>query len=176
MIFLGLGSNLQSDFGDRYQNIDLAINYLKENNINLLQKSSFYESVSYPNKNDPKFINVVISVETSLNSGDLMSRLLFVEEKLGRKRFKKNDPRTCDIDIIDFHEKIINIKLNNFELNIPHKKMTERNFVLYPLKEICPNWKHPKTKDSIDILIKNLKTSNNEITKLNQNDIISHVK
>ena len=176
MIFLGLGSNLQSDFGDRYQNIDLAINYLKENNINLLQKSSFYESVSYPNKNDPKFINVVISVETSLNSGDLMSRLLFVEEKLGRKRFKKNDPRTCDIDIIDFHGKIINIKINNFELSIPHKKMTERNFVLYPLKEICPNWKHPKTKDSIDILIKNLKTSNNEITKLNQNDIISHVK
>ena len=77
MIFLGLGSNLQSDFGDRCENIDLAINYLRENNVNLLQKSSFYESVSYPNKNDPKFINVVISVETSLNSGDLMSRLLF---------------------------------------------------------------------------------------------------
>ena len=176
MIFLGLGSNLQSDFGDRYKNIELAINYLRENNINLLQKSSFYESVSYPNKNDPKFINVVISVETPLKSVDLMKRLLLVEEKLGRKRFKKNDPRTCDIDIIDFHGKIINTKLNNIELNIPHKKMTERNFVLYPLKEICPNWKHPKTKDSIDILIKNLKTSNNEITKLNQNDIISHVK
>ena len=176
MIILGLGSNLQSDFGDRYQNIDLAINYLKENNINLLQKSSFYESVSYPNKNDPKFINVVISVETSLKSSDLMNCLLLVEEKLGRKRFKKNDPRTCDIDIIDFHGKTINIKLNNFELNIPHKKLIERNFVLYPLKEICSIWKHPITKDSIDILIKNLKTPNNEITKLNQNDIISQVK
>ena len=176
MIFLGLGSNLQSDFGDRYKNIELAINYLRENNINLLQKSSFYESVSYPNKNDPKFINVVISVETPLKSVGLMNRLLLVEEKLGRKRFKKNDPRTCDIDIIDFHGKIINTKLNNIELNIPHKKMTERNFVLYPLKEICPNWKHPKTKDCIDLLIKNLKTTNNEITKLNQNDIISHVK
>ena len=176
MIFLGLGSNLQSDFGDRYKNIELAINYLRENNINLLQKSSFYESVSYPNKNDPKFINVVISVETPLKSVDLMNRLLLVEEKLGRKRFKKNDPRTCDIDIIDFHGKIINTILNNIELNIPHKKMTERNFVLYPLKEICSNWKHPITKDSIDTLIKNLKTPNNEITKLNQNDIISHVK
>ena len=66
--------------------------------------------------------------------------------------------------------------LNNIELNIPHKKMTERNFVLYPLKEIYPDWKHPKTKDSIDILIKNLKTSNNEITKLTQNDINSYVK
>ena len=76
MIFLGLGSNLQSDFGDRYKNIELAINYLRENNINLLQKSSFYESVSYPNKNDPKFINVVISVETSLKSSDLMNCLL----------------------------------------------------------------------------------------------------
>ena len=176
MIFLGLGSNLQSDFGDRYKNIELAINYLRENNINLLQKSSFYESVSYPNKNDPKFINVVISVETPLKSVDLMNRLLLVEEKLGRKRFKKNDPRTCDIDIIDFHGKIINTKLNNIELNIPHKKMTERNFVLHPLKEICPDWRHPKTKDSIDILIKNLKNPNNEITKLNQNDIISYVK
>ena len=75
MIFLGLGSNLQSDFGDRYENIELAINYLRENNINLLQKSSFYESVSYPNKNDPKFINVVIAVETPLKSVDLMNRL-----------------------------------------------------------------------------------------------------
>ena len=53
---------------------------------------------------------------------------------------------------------------------------TIEHFVLIPLQEICPDWRHPKTKDSIDILIKNLKTPNNEITKLNQNDIISHVK
>ena len=105
-----------------------------------------------------------------------MKSLLSVEEKLGRKRFKKNDPRTCDIDIIDFHGMIINKKIDNFVLNIPHQKMNERSFVLYPLKEICPDWKHPKTKDSIDILIKNLKTSNNEITKLTQNDINSYVK
>ena len=104
-----------------------------------------------------------------------MKSLLSVEEKLGRKRFKKNDPRTCDIDIIDFHGKIINKKIDNFELNIPHQKMTQRNFVLYPLKEIYPDWKHPKTR-LLGLLIKNLKTPNNEITKLNQNDIISHVK
>ena len=54
--------------------------------------------------------------------------------------------------------------------------MTERNFVLISIKRNLSDWKHPKTKDSIDILIKNLKTPNNEITKLNQNDIISHVK
>ncbi len=176
MIFLGIGSNLASSFGDRFKNIELAISFLKDKNINLVNKSSFYESVSYPNKNDPKFINIVISVETSLKPFDLMCSLLSVEEKLGRKRFKKNDPRTCDIDIIDFHGKIINVKFDNFDLNIPHKKMTERNFVLYPLKEICYDWKHPNTKHSIDILIKNLKTRNNEITKLHQNDIVKYVK
>ena len=176
MIFLGLGSNLVSNFGDRFKNIDLAINFLKEKNINLVNKSSFYESVSYPNKNDPKFINIVISIETSLKSDDLMSFLLSIEERLGRKRSKKNDPRTCDIDILDFNGKIISKKYSKFTLNIPHKKMIERDFVLYPLKEICPDWRHPKTNDSIDILIKNLKTPNNEITKLNQNDIINYVK
>ena len=135
MIFLGLGSNLQSDFGDRYKNIELAINYLRENNINLLQKSSFYESVSYPNKNDPKFINVVISVETSLKSSDLMNCLLLVEEKLGRKRFKKNEPRTCDIDILDFQQKIIKPS-KRFNLTLPHPAISQRNFVLLPLYEI----------------------------------------
>ena len=166
MIFLGLGSNLASDFGDRFKNIDLAINYLRENNINLLHKSSFYESVSYPNKNDPKFINIVISVQTSIKSVDLMNRLLSVEEKLGRKRFKKNDPRTCDIDIIDYNKKVINYDIGSFELTIPHKNIAERNFVLYPLKEISPDWVHPITKKNIDVLIKNIKTLNNQITKL----------
>ena len=74
-------------------------------------------------------------------------------------------------------EKLINFKLNNFELKIPHKSiLLNRNFVLYPLKEICPNWTHPKTKKNIDVLIKNLKKTNNEITKLSQNDINSYVK
>ena len=156
MIYVGIGSNLSSSFGDRFKNIDLAISFLKDKNINLVYKSSFYESVAYPNKNDPKFVNIVISVETSLKSVDLMKSLLSVEEKLGRKRFKKNDPRTCDIDIIDFHGKIINKKIDNFELNIPHQKMNERNFVLYPLKEIYPDWKHPKTNETISSLLHKL--------------------
>ena len=66
MIFLGLGSNLQSILEIDIKNIDLAINYLKEKNVNYVKKSSFYyETVSYPNKNDPKFINIVISVNTN---------------------------------------------------------------------------------------------------------------
>ncbi len=176
MIYLGIGSNLSSSFGDRFANINLAVSSLKEKKINLVKKSSFYETFSYPNKENPKFINIVIAVKTSLSPKNLMESLILIEEKLERKRLKKNDPRTCDIDIIDYNKEIINFNLNNFELKIPHQSMSVRNFVLYPLKEICPNWIHPISKTTIDVLIENLKKTNNDITKLSQNDINSYVK
>ena len=75
-----------------------------------------------------------------------MSVLIFVEEKLERKRSKKIDPRTCDLDIIDYNYQIMNFKYRDLELTLPHKEMTNRNFVLYPLREIYPNWIHPLTK------------------------------
>ncbi len=176
MIFIGIGSNLHSSFGDRFKNIDLAISLLQKKGVKLLNKSSFYETFSQPNKSDPKFLNLVISVESSLSPVDLMLFLISIEEKLERKREKKNDPRTCDLDIIDFNGIVKNFKIGNFELVLPHKGLIDRNFVLYPLKEICSNWTHPKTKKNINILIDNLKTPNNEITKLSQNDINAHVK
>ena len=166
MIFLGIGSNLSSSFGDRFKNIDLAISFLEGYKINIIKKSSLYESFSYPNKSNPKFINSVIAVKTKLPPVDLMSLLISVEEKLERKRSKKNDPRTCDLDIIDYNYQIMNFKHGDLELTLPHKEMINRNFVLYPLREIYPNWTHPLTKKNINILIKDLKTSNNEITKL----------
>ena len=70
----------------------------------------------------------------------------------------------------------MNFKFSNLELTLPHKEVSNRNFVLYPLREISPDWTHPITKKNIDLLIKDLKSSNNEITKLSQNDINNHVK
>ena len=133
MIFLGLGSNLSSRFGDRFVNIKLAISYLEEYGIKVIKKSSFYETPSYPNKENPKFINAVILVETILPPVDLMSVLIFIEKKLERKRSKKNDPRTCDIDIIDYNSQILNLRYNNLVLTVPHKELTLRNFILFPL-------------------------------------------
>ena len=176
MIYIGIGSNLPSSFGNRFKNIDLAISFLQEKKIKLIKKSSFYETFSYPNKKDPKFINTVVSVESNLSPNDLMSTLIGIEEKLERNRKMKNDPRTCDLDIIDYKEKVMNFKFSNLELTLPHKELINRNFVLYPLREISPNWTHPVTKKNIDLLIKNLKNSNNEITKLSQDDINSYVK
>ena len=138
MIFIGIGSNLPSSFGNKFKNIDLAISFLQEKGVKLLKKSSFYETFSQPNKNNPKFLNVVILVETNLSPVDLMLFLISIEKKLGRKR--------------------------------------GRNFVLHPLKEISSDSNHPKTKKNINDLIDNLKTSNNEITKLSENDIKVYVK
>ena len=81
MIFLGIGSNLQSSFGNRFKNINLAISLIEKNNIKLIKKSSYYESTSFPNVKDPKFINIVIEVSTSLKPIDLMKILLKIEQK-----------------------------------------------------------------------------------------------
>ena len=170
MIFLGLGSNLPSKYGDRFTNINLAISYLERYGIKVIKKSSFYETPSYPNKEHPKFINVVILVETILPPVDLMSVLIFIEEKLERKRGKKNDPRTCDIDIIDYNSQILNLRYNNLDLMVPHKELSTRNFVLLPLQEISPTWKHPKTKEIISVLLQKLSEEDkNSILKIDKN-------
>ena len=170
MIFLGIGSNLSSNFGDRFKNINLTMSYLEGYEIQIIKKSNFFETYSYPNKDNPKFINIVISVKTHLSPVDLMSVLLFIEEKLERKRNKKNDPRTCDVDIIDYNNQILDFRYKDLSLTVPHKKLIYRNFVLLPLQEISPEWKHPITKENINTLIDKLpEDDKNSILMINKN-------
>ena len=169
MILLGLGSNLSSSFGDRFKNIDLAVSALNSYGIQVKKRSSYYESLSYPNKENPKFINIVIEVETHLSPEDLASVMIFIEKKLDRRRTKKNEPRTCDIDIIDYDNQIINFKYKDLDFTVPHKKLIYRNFVLFPLQEISPDWIHPKTNELISILIEKLpKDDKNSILKIKE--------
>ena len=156
MLLLGLGSNLSSNFGDRFENIDLAISYLQSHKIQLLKKSSFYETLSYPDIKNPKFINVVIGVLTHLSPEKFASVLISIEETLERKRNQKNEPRTCDIDIIDFNGRVMDFSYKSLIFKVPHEKLTYRNFVLFPLQEIAPNWMHPITKEKISNLIADL--------------------
>ena len=167
MILLGLGSNLSSSFGDRFENIDLAVSALNGYGIQVKKKSCYYESLSYPNKKNPKFINIVVEAETYLPPEDLASVLIVIEESLERKRNEKNDPRTCDIDIIDYNNQIINFKYKDLDFTVPHEKLIYRNFVLFPLQEIYPQWLHPKTKELISVLIEKLpKEDKNSILKI----------
>ena len=156
MFLLGLGSNLSSSFGDRFKNLNLAASYLEAYKIKIIKRSSFYETPSFPDIKKPKFINIVVEIFTYLPLEDLSSVLILVEKKLERKRMKKNEPRTCDIDIIDYNGKIIDFTYPSLIFKVPHENLIYRNFVLFPLQEIAPKWIHPETKDSIDVLINKL--------------------
>ena len=163
MIFLSIGSNLISKYGDRINNIKKIIELLNLNNIKVINVSSYYETPSYPKQTDPKFINVAAAVKYNKKPLDLLNMITFIESKLGRVRKVKNQPRICDIDIIDFK----GIIMNKEKLILPHKNMHNRNFVLLPLKEICPDWKHPLNNMKIDELINNLGIKlMNEITRI----------
>ena len=86
-----------------------------------------------------------------------------------RTRSVKNEPRTCDIDIIDFNGEILNKK----NIILPHPKLHERNFVLFPLKEIFSTWIHPIMNKKVDVLIKNLSSkTRNEITRIEESAIL----
>ena len=156
-IFLGIGSNL----GNRIGNIEKAKSLLLENDINLISSSCYYETPSWPNPKNPKFINIVLKIKCQIKPYELLSICKSIEVKLGRKKAAKNSPRVCDIDIIDFNGLILNDKLN-----LPHKMMHKRSFVLFPLFEIEKNWVHPKKKTNIKKLIFSL--SNEDIRSIKQ--------
>ena len=128
---------------------------LEKKRIKVLKVSNMFESLSWPNTKNPKFINIVIKIKTTLTPQNLMKACLDVEKSLGRKRFKKNQPRTCDIDVLDYDRKIINQK----NLKLPHPRMHTRNFVLLPFFEINKTWIHPLKKIDIKKLLSFIKES-----------------
>ena len=103
MIHLNIGSNLESKFGNKFENISIAINLLIASNLKIKKISSFYQTPSYPNKKLPHFLNVGVSANYKKNEVDLLGKISLIEKKIGRIKSKKNDPRVCDIDIIDFN-------------------------------------------------------------------------
>ncbi len=171
MIHLNIGSNLNSIYGSRFDNISIAIHLLIEAKIKIEKISNFYETPSYPNQKLPKFFNVGILVNKNLNLLKLFKDINLIQKKIGRIKTKKNDPRVIDIDIVDFNGLIKDSK----DLVLPHPRAHLRNFVLYPILEIDPNWSHPILKKNAQFLINNLsQKSRIEITRLNKNVKIKH--
>ena len=166
MIHLNIGSNLVSKYGSRYDNISIAINLLIGSKIKVKKISNFYETPSYPNNKFPKFLNVGLVVDYQKKLFNLFETINQIERKIGRIRSKKNDPRIIDIDIIDFKGEIKKTK----QLILPHPKCHLRNFVLFPILQIDPNWFHPILKKNAQYLIDNLsQKSRIEITRLQKN-------
>ena len=166
MIHLNIGSNLNSKFGSRFDNITIAINLLIQSKIKITKISYFYETPSYPNCKSPKFLNVGILGDFKKDYLELLKITSFIEKKIGRLKTKKNDPRVIDIDIIDFN----GLVRKSTNLVIPHPRLHLRNFVLYPILEIDPKWSHPILKQNVQFLINKLSQKTRiEITRLNKN-------
>lgn len=130
--YVALGSNL----GDRLQQMQSALELLSSENLKVLQVSPVYENraVGMGDEADP-FLNAIAEVETSLGPYELLDRCLEVEQQLGRVRTGEWAPRTIDLDIIAYgNEEIISERLH-----VPHPRIAERDFVVYPLSAIAPN-------------------------------------
>ena len=157
IIYLSIGSNL----GNRKKNIEKTKFKLYSKGINIIKSSNYYETLSWPNPNNPKFYNIILKVSSDLKILELLKICKQIETSLGRKKAPKNSPRTCDIDIIDYNQKIT---VNG--INVPHPKMHLRNFVLIPLFEIEKNWRYPNSKRYIKNLIFSLSNSDIRSIKL----------
>ncbi len=157
LIYLGIGSNL----GNKKVNIEKAKFLLLKNDITILKTSSYYESLSWPDPKNPKFLNIVVQVLTKLKPHQLLKLCKEIEICLGRKKSAKNSPRKCDIDILDYNSQNMHKKVI-----LPHPRMHNRNFVLLPLFEIDKAWKHPIFKLNIKTLILSLR--NRDIRSIKQ--------
>lgn len=129
-IYLSLGTNL----GNKKENLTYAVQLLSEK-INILKTSSFYETEPVGYKDQPWFMNIVVEGTTHLSPEDLLVFTQSIEQAMKRVKTIVNGPRIIDVDILLYES----VKLNTETLIIPHPRMTERAFVMYPLFEISPD-------------------------------------
>lgn len=143
MILVGLGSNLTTaQFPTSEQILEAAINALIKRNIEVLLRSSWYRSAPIPASDQPWFVNGVASLRTQMAPQDLLQALHDVEAEYGRIRGARNASRTLDLDLLAYRDLVID---EPGGLKLPHPRLAERAFVLQPLAELAPCWRHPVT-------------------------------
>jgi 2-amino-4-hydroxy-6-hydroxymethyldihydropteridine diphosphokinase len=147
-VYLGLGTNL----GDRQANLDKALSLLSQR-LGKLRVSSVYDTEPVGNINQPRFLNLVCQGYTNLAPVELLALAKGIELKLGRALHRSSDPRPIDVDILFYGDQVVETP----ELTIPHPRLTQRAFVLFPLAELAPKFVHPVTGQTVKEMKDNLK-------------------
>ena len=151
--YIALGANLPSPAGTPHETLDAAILRIAELG-RIAARSSYYSTEPVGYADQPTFLNAAIALETSLQPGPLLDRLLEIEHSFGRDRSHgiPNGPRTLDLDLLLYGSQI----LTTPTLQIPHPRMAQRSFVLFPLAEIAPGLIHPELHQSMSQLLEDL--------------------
>jgi len=138
MIVIGLGANLDSPAGPPESTLRAALRALEEADVSIADNSRLFRTPAWPDPSDPPFVNAVARIETALAPCDLLALLHRIELVFGRVRGARNAPRPLDLDLLDY-----NGLVQDGPPTLPHPRLAERAFVLIPLADVAPDWRHP---------------------------------
>lgn len=149
-VYLGLGSNL----GDRYANLQRAVDELRQF-VTVTAVSSVYSTEPWGDIDQPAFLNICVAAISSLPPHELLADIKKVERELGRTPTRHWGPRLIDIDIL-FYDDLV---LSDETLTVPHPFIADRSFVLVPLADIIPDFRHPQTGLSVQEMLDKVDSS-----------------
>jgi 2-amino-4-hydroxy-6-hydroxymethyldihydropteridine diphosphokinase len=157
VILIGLGSNLSGPWGNPRETVLQAITVLDRWPLRVLAVSSLIDTDPFGKPNQPRYVNAVAAIKTSMPPEALMHRLLDVEKAGGRKRLTRWGPRTIDLDLLVYNERLLrHTTPKGKALALPHPGLSERTFVVAPILEICPKWRHPVSRKTAGELLNRL--------------------
>jgi 2-amino-4-hydroxy-6-hydroxymethyldihydropteridine diphosphokinase len=153
MILIALGANLPSSAGAPAKTLAAALAAFEEAGVRIEKRSRWYRSAPVPASDQPDYVNAVVLVATALDPKALLALLHRIETRFGRVRGAKDAARTLDLDLLAYDD-IVGDGADGPVL--PHPRLHERAFVLRPLAEIAPGWRHPTLGLTALALAKNL--------------------
>ncbi len=140
MILIGVGGNLPSTLGGPLATCQAALARLDAGGVKVEAVSPWYETAPVPVSDQPWFVNAVARVATALSPADLLQLMHDVEADLGRIRTVRNAARVVDLDLLAYGDMV---NTGPEAPLLPHPRLHERAFVLLPLRDVAPNWRHP---------------------------------
>lgn len=141
-VVLSLGSNIEP----RKEHLDRAVSQIRTWSGKKLRLSNIYITEPYGYHSEHEYLNMAVELETSLTPQEIMQRISALESEMGRHRTSDRiEDRTIDIDLLFYGGEIIHEK----DLDVPHPRLHQRNFVLAPLLDIVPDLLHPELKKPV---------------------------